>query len=859
MRKHPDLGKKLHCLYTLRINPEIQCHADLAKELKVSRQAVSRWCRGTAFQVGDAIPDYQVIPLADVFGIEIHWLTFDLEDFETAVKTKLVAEKTGPVDRSIQVSTATLPITSLKTIGREEEIRKLNSCWQNNRANVVQILAFGGVGKSSLVNKWLSDLSTEHYRFARRVYAWSFYWQGHSSEMNSSGDFFIEHALQWFGDESPTQGTPWAKATRLAHHIRSYRTLLILDGLEPLQYPPGPKAGQIESPAVSLLIRELAAENNGLCVLTSRLPVADLERFSDGRVEQIDLENLNLTAGQAVLRNLGVSGDSRKCEQAVTLYSGHALSLTLLAGYLSVVHNGDIRKFRELGSLLHERKQSEHVKSLMLAYLDWFKLKPEIELLYLISMFDRAVSQEDLLKFISIEKVPNLTENLKAFDQDRWRYTVDLLEEAQLIVTQRKGKQLMLDCHPIVRDVVSFYLETENYETWVTAHSMIFDFLVSNAVAEPSNMNELEPLFRAVIHAIQAARINEAFVVYFEKIKKGQFSITTEMSHHADHACLRAFFEKEWHQPISDLNEEAQVFLLTSASTNLIYLGDIKAALDPSNRSIDWFKRNHRWEEAAAAAAPQVSMLIAAGRLNEALQLLEELRTIVEKSGSELLKGALNSFRGYAYHLAGNDSEASQCFVDSEHSYANAKENEQENYGIISAYYCKYLLDQGENYKALDRSLKTFAWRERRSWHVEVDTTSIYASDLIVLGLVFLNLGDTQNAWKCLNKQVELLKSADEWLYLPTGLNARAKYYIRTEEFELAQIDLEESLEISTYSGAVFGEWESYLELANLKLAEGKPEEAAGFLSKAENLEGMDIYRFRDSEISEMERHIRQI
>src|SRR5262249_47572673 len=54
------------------------------------------------------------------------------------------------------------------------------------------------------------------------------------------------------------------------------RTLLILDGLEPLQNPPGPQEGRVHDPSLQAFLRELAAFNKGLCVITTRLPVADI-------------------------------------------------------------------------------------------------------------------------------------------------------------------------------------------------------------------------------------------------------------------------------------------------------------------------------------------------------------------------------------------------------------------------------------------------------------------------------------------------------------------------------------------------------------------------------------------------------
>jgi hypothetical protein len=43
---------------------------------------------------------------------------------------------------------------------------------------VVTIVAWAGVGKSTLVSHWLRRMATDHYRSAELIFGWSFYRQG---------------------------------------------------------------------------------------------------------------------------------------------------------------------------------------------------------------------------------------------------------------------------------------------------------------------------------------------------------------------------------------------------------------------------------------------------------------------------------------------------------------------------------------------------------------------------------------------------------------------------------------------------------------------------------------------------------
>ena len=93
-----------------------------------------------------------------------------------------------------KISVARLPVTGSDVFGREEDIAFLDRAWANKDVNVVTIVAWAGVGKSTLVNHWLRRMAAEHYRSAQLVFGWSFYRQG-TSGGTSSADEFLDAAL----------------------------------------------------------------------------------------------------------------------------------------------------------------------------------------------------------------------------------------------------------------------------------------------------------------------------------------------------------------------------------------------------------------------------------------------------------------------------------------------------------------------------------------------------------------------------------------------------------------------------------------------------------------------------------------
>ncbi|MFT4862068.1 MAG: tetratricopeptide (TPR) repeat protein/transcriptional regulator with XRE-family HTH domain [Pseudohongiellaceae bacterium] len=853
MKQHPQLSEKLQLLYQLKLNPALQTNVELAQALGISKQTISKWTRGTPTSHGNKIPQAKIDGLSALFYVEPLWWPLPLIQFETKVYQRAQERLEERFATPQDISLSFLPITSSEVFGRDSDILFLEQAWQDSAVNVVQLTGFGGIGKSTAVAAWLSVLAKQRYKGSQRVYAWSFYWQGASSDIKSSGDFFIEHALNWFGDPNPIEGTPWAKASRLVRLIRASKTLLILDGLEPMQHRPGPRVGQIDNPAVAMLVKELACENTGLCVITSRLAVADLASFDDGRIRSRSVESLSDAASVELLKSLGVKGSRDDFKTANQMYSGHALSLSLLAGYLAVVHKGDLSKCRELHSLLDDKIYGNHARTLMQAYLDWFAGSMAGELLFLVGMFDRGVSISDLSMLCSANEIAGLTNKLAKASQPDWLYCVKQLTDSRILTKDFRGGQTYLDCHPLVRDFISETLSQKFPQIRQSGHQAIFCQLQENAAVSPESMADLEPLFRAVIHGTQAGLYEDAFALYYQRIKQGQFSIFTEGSHHADQACIRSFFENQSTKNKTFLNHEAEYYLLSCAAVNLTYLGEIEESIGLSKKCISWFLGQEMWLEAVGSAAPLASLLIAAGRLTEAKKLLDSLSSCIAKTGNELIQAMAHSFYAYVSFLNGDWTTAKKLFELSDKVLIQEAPAASVQLPTISSYYCKFLLHSGNSDVALERALKTQHWRESGTWQVAIDTTSLLASDLMVLGLIFLERGDLNKARQYLEQQVELLQSADEWLYLPTGLNARSKYYLKIADFEAALSDLLLASEISIRTGAKFSEWETYLNLCLLYLEQSDVEAARLYYAKATKLNGMSDYKFRDNEVSEIE------
>jgi predicted ATPase len=478
-----------------------------------------------------------------------------------------------------KISVARLPVTGRDVFGREEDIAFLDAAWANQNINVVTIVAWAGVGKSTLVNHWLRGIAAERYRSAQFVFGWSFYRQG-TSGGTSSADEFIEAALPWFGDPDPRIGTAWEKGERLAKLVAHHRTLLILDGLEPLQNPPGSQEGRLREPSLQALLRELAAFNTGLCVITTRTPVADVAEHEGASVLRRELEQLSSDAGAKLLQSLGVAGNEAELRRTSDEFHGHCLALTLLGSYLADAYSGDIRCREEVSARLgHEVRQGVHARKVMESYQAWFGEGPELSILRMLGLFDRPTDEKALGALLKPPAVPGLTESLTNLNPIEWRVILAKLRRAKLLAGEDPHNLGQLDTHPLVREYFGEQLRSQRTEAWKECNRRLFYYYRTLAPQLPNSFREMEPLFLAVTCGCNAGLFRSALhEVYISRIQRGNANFAANVlgARGALLLVLVHFFERgRWGSPVEtgvagqSLTAEDRLFILMQAGLYL--------------------------------------------------------------------------------------------------------------------------------------------------------------------------------------------------------------------------------------------------------------------------------------------------
>jgi tetratricopeptide (TPR) repeat protein len=757
-----------------------------------------------------------------------------------------------------------LPVTGEKLFGREEEVKLLDEACDDEKCHIVSFVACGGVGKTAIVNTWLNQIEANHWRGARRVYGWSFYSQGTKEDMQASGDTFIAHALEWFGDKETAESmkSPWDKGVRLAGLVREEKTLLILDGLEPLQYPLGPMAGRLKDQGVQGLLRELCYGMDGLCIITTREKIKDIEGQVGYSVNLVELENLTSEVGREVLRNTGVNnGTDKELEQASKEFGGHALALTLLGTYLSVVHEGEIRKRDLVPALTEEEEQGDHAKRVMQSYEIWLKGTAELDILYLMGLFDRPAEMGAISVLKANPVIKGLTENLAGLNVAKWKYAVKHLRDLGLLAKNDDAD--VLDCHPLVREHFGEKLKLEKAEAWKEGHRKLYEYYKRLPEKElPDTLEEMEPLFRAVHHGCQAGKHQETFsMVYARRICRGdQYYIVKILGAFGSFlGALSCFFDEPWEKTNQGLKKKDKMFLLNQAGVALQSVGRLLEASEPMEAAVKSVVEWQDWKNAASGTSTLSELFLTFGDVKRAVEFGQKCVEYADRSGDVFERSNDRTTHANALHQAGRVDEAKRFFEEAEEMQRKNQPEYSYLYSIWGYRYCDLLLVLGQAEEVIKRAKKTL---ELAKMYLGKGLGLLdIAMDQLSLGRAHLEeykkskikdkivLEETR---KWLDVAVAGLRESGNQDYLPRGLFARAEMFKETGKYKNAWRDLDEAREIAERGGMGLFLVDVLLVEGRLYLAQGQKAKANECGERAKKLIVETGYHRRDKEAEEL-------
>lgn len=621
------------------------------------------------------------------------------------------------LEPTIDVRPTKLRHTAERLIGRDEDLTRLDSAWNDPHKNVIIVRAWGGVGKTSLVATWMAELALKNWRGAEHVFDWSFYSQGTRDQSAASADTFIAEALRVFGDPDPTLGSAWDRGARLAGLVGKSRCLLVLDGLEPLQYPPGPMEGQLKDAGISALLKGLVAQNAGLCVVTTREKVDDIKQHYGRTADDLELSYLTDLAGAALLHYAGarragaktLAPDDKELRAASREVRGHGLTLQLLGQYLRLVEDGDIRKRDtvRLAEADHEYQNDAtrpygHAFKAMEAYEKWFEGegkngRRQLAILKLLGLFDRPASRSCFNALLAEPVIGGLTETLVSLNSREWKLSLSRLEEINLIALQSDGS---VDCHPLLREYFGGQLRAHQSEVWRAAHRRLYEHLLDTTKeGDQPTLENLQPLYQAVAHGCQAGLHQEACDnVYYARIQRGPEAYSTAKlgAFGSDLGAVACFFETPWTRVSSALTEADQAWLLHQAAFRLRALGRLTEAREPMRSGLEMRVQQEIWREAATSALNLVGLELTLGEVDGAVGVGEQSVTYAERSADAFLQTAALTTLADTLHQAGRRVEAEVQFREAEHMQSKRQSYYPLLYSVQGFEYSDLLLTEVE-------------------------------------------------------------------------------------------------------------------------------------------------------------------
>lgn len=747
-----------------------------------------------------------------------------------------------------EVALNNLPVTSRDFVGRGEDLAWLDAAWEEN-ADLAVLVAEGGTGKSVVTAEWLDRLKARGWAGAERVFGWSFFSQG-SSERQTATEDFAAAALAFFGDDGPPPRNPWEWGERIAAAVARHRGLLALDGLEPLQYPPGPLQGEIKDPMVQRLLNNLVRNGHGgLAVVTTRVPVAGI---AGAGVRERTVPGLSAEAGGELLGKLGVKGSAAEREKLAGEYHGHALSLTLLGTYLRQAHHGAIAKAAEV-KLLEADAGQDRARKVMDRYVAWMAERPrEMAALSLAGLFDRPARGELVAVLRAEPAIPGLTEAVAGLPQAEWNRVVSELREAHLLLPEDPADPDGIDAHPLVREYFADRLKRTAPAGWQAAHSRLYEHLRDTTKHFPDTLAEMQPLYEAVAHGCAAGRHQEALDdVFWKRIMRGKehFNARHLGAFASDLTAMAGFFRDGWEEMPDGLTAANRAWLQGEVGFTLNALGRLPDAILLQRAALAGSENVEDWENAAVAAINLSEALLLNGKVGDAVEVAGKAVGHAGKGKDGWVQMAATAKAADTLLEAGRREEAMKLFAKAETLLARIPRQPSTLYSLAGLQYCGLLVDRHQLADARRRAERA------RAVASNPPNTAFAELSLGRIALAEVRAGkvDGSEARTLLVGVVDRFRAIGQQQFIARSLLARAELWLWLKDWPKAEADLVEARDIVTAGHMRLYLADVELETARLRLARGRRDEARAAFEAGRKLVAEMGYHRRDAAVAELE------
>jgi tetratricopeptide (TPR) repeat protein len=447
------------------------------------------------------------------------------------------------------------------------------------------------------------------------------------------------------------------------------RYLFVLDGLEVMQHQEGDQYGLLQSGDLRQFLEYFAAPGHGsFCLVTSRAPLLNLMTYTT--YTHRDVTRLSEADGRDLLREVGVIGSDDALSDVVNTWDGHALTLSLLGGYLADRCGGDVAHIGEIPPPAAGEERYERVHRVLRRY-DEHLTEAERAFLTLFSAFRTPVRADAFEKVFrtppSASGAEGTEGGLAELGDDEFQAMLDRLLAYRIL--RHDPRDDTYTTHPLIRS--HYYARLTAGARADAADARIKDYYLELAGDTPYHptLDDLAPLIEVVHHACRAGAYDEAWQVYWERIsQRNRFVLPSVLgAWETELTALYEFF------PGGDISQESQVsdpwakgWILNEVGLCLMSLGRLGEAVPFYERANAIVAEMGNWHDASIGHNNLTELHAHLGALVQSGQTAAEALALARRAGSKADEMRALSWQAWAAHLRGEVEAASAAFGQAE-------------------------------------------------------------------------------------------------------------------------------------------------------------------------------------------------
>jgi tetratricopeptide (TPR) repeat protein len=389
----------------------------------------------------------------------------------------------------------------------------------------IAVTGIGGLGKTALVGWWLKHRNGIAEQPVQGLFAWSF------NADRQVANFFNElvaYAREEFHVAPPGRNIRAVDAAVAV--LRDVPLVIVVDGLEVLQEPPGDIASEgpgrlgygefLDDDLRTFLYAACQLGHAGLVVMTSRFPFADLIGFLGTSLRVLQLEGLSARGGAELLARLDVKGSDEDLEFVSRRLNGHPLALRLLAAARGPNEQRDPIQSLMIAFGNEGLREEDPLETKVRQLVKFYETQLPAAwraLLGVVALFPDQVTIDGALALA--RQLPDVANQLEDISDRRLQEMLAALATGGLLTREEdETGEERYACHSVIRVHFRAGLVRENPQLARGAAGL----LTGVVRAEITSLAELTIVTNAITLLLDARQIRQADDLYRERLDNGR-------------------------------------------------------------------------------------------------------------------------------------------------------------------------------------------------------------------------------------------------------------------------------------------------------------------------------------------------